>query len=97
MEINTIRNILRNNDYDIKVISKLLPLKKQNTQVDSQNRITKWATFKFSGEEIRKVANLFLDTNIKVSFRTRNTIQDMLRSRPQLDKYNRSGIYRTVY
>jgi hypothetical protein len=86
---------LRNNEYDMKAINKLPPRKKE-TQVDSHDQKTKWATFIYSGREVRKVTNLFRDTNIlvKVAFRTRNTIQDILRPRPQIDKYNRCGIYR---
>jgi hypothetical protein len=94
IEMNTIRNMLRNDVYDIKVISKLPSPIKQYTQVDSQNHKTKWATFTYSGKEVRKVANLFRDTNIKMAFRTRNQIDDILRPRPQRDKYNRSGIFR---
>jgi hypothetical protein len=93
-ETNTIRNILRNNEYYTRAISKLPPPKKQNTQLDSQNHKTKWATFTYSGKEVKKVTNLFRDTNIKFTFRTRNTIQDILRPRPQIDKHNRGGIYR---
>jgi hypothetical protein len=43
---------------------------------------------------VRKETNLFRDTNIKVAFCMWNTIQDILRSCPQIDKYNRSSIYR---
>jgi hypothetical protein len=84
---------LRNNEYDIKAINKLCPRKKE-TQVNSHDQKTKCATFTYSGREVRKITNLFRDTNIKVTFRTRNTIQDILRPRPQIDKYNRCGIYR---
>jgi hypothetical protein len=62
--------------------------------VDSQNHKRKWTTFAYSGKEVRKVTNLVEDTNIKVAFCTRNTIQDILRPRPQIDKYNRSCNYR---
>jgi hypothetical protein len=68
---------LRNNEYDIKAINKLPPWKKE-TQVNSHDQKTKWVTFTYSGREVRKVTNLFRDTNIKVAFRTRNTIQDIL-------------------
>jgi hypothetical protein len=57
-EINSIKNILRNNEYDIEAINKLPPQKK-NTQTNLHNQKTKWATFTYSGREVRKITNLF--------------------------------------
>ena len=94
-EMNTIQNILYNNEYDIKLTSNIPPHKKQkeNTQDNSQQQKTKWVTFTYSGKEVRKVTKLFRDAEIKVAFRTQNTIQNILKPQPQIEKYNRSGIY----
>jgi hypothetical protein len=95
VEKNIIKNILRNNEYDTKLISKLPSQKnqKQNRNVDSQHQKTKWVTFTYNSKEVRGITKLFRDTKIKVAFRTQNTIQNILRPRPQVDKYSRNGIY----
>jgi hypothetical protein len=49
--------------------------------------------FTYSGKEVRKINKLFRDTQMKISFRTTNTIQNILRHQLLIDKYNRSGTY----
>jgi hypothetical protein len=53
---------------------------------------TKWASFTYNGKEIRKIKKLFKDTELKIAFRTRNTIQN-IGPTTQTDKYEKSGIY----
>ncbi|PNF33207.1 hypothetical protein B7P43_G11691 [Cryptotermes secundus] len=65
----------------------------QNTQENSQNQKSKWRTLTYSGKEVRKIKRLFRDTKIKLAFSTQNTIQNILKPKSQMDKYNRSGIY----
>jgi hypothetical protein len=43
----------------------------------------------------RRITKHFHDTRIKIAHRARNTIQNILKSRAQTDKYNTSGIYQT--
>jgi hypothetical protein len=94
VEKNTMKNILRNNEYDIKLISKLHSQKKtkQNRNVDLQHQKTKWVTFTYNSKEVRAITKLFRDTKIKMAFHMQNTVQNILRPRPQQDKYSRSGI-----
>jgi hypothetical protein len=42
---------------------------------------------------VRKIAKLFRDTHIRVAFRTRNTIENILKYKPKANIYNKSGIY----
>jgi hypothetical protein len=95
IERNTIKCILHNNEYDTKLMDKLSTQKKQkqNLHTDTQNRKTKWATFTYNGRETRKITKLFRDTTLKIAFRTKNTIHNILKPQPQIDKYNKSGIY----
>jgi hypothetical protein len=65
----------------------------RTTHIHTQQQKTKWATFTYGGKEIRKTTKLFRDTQMKITFRTTNTIQNILRHQPLIDKYNRSGIY----
>jgi hypothetical protein len=89
--LNTIRSILHNNQYNINKRNKRP--KKKNAQNDTQQQKAKWATFTYNGKEVRKITKLFRDTQIKITFRTRNSIQIILRHKPLNDKYSRSGIY----
>jgi hypothetical protein len=45
------------------------------------------------GERNKKNSNLFKDKQIKIEFRTQNTIENILKHHPRTDKYNKSGIY----
>jgi hypothetical protein len=67
---------------------------KQNTNTHPQHHKLKWATFTYSGKETRKMTKLFKDTKIKITFRTRDTIQNIVKQHSQKDKYNDSGIYK---
>jgi hypothetical protein len=51
------------------------------------------AIFTYSGKETRKITRLFKDTNIKIAFQTKNTIQNILRHHTQTNKYNGNGVY----
>ncbi|PNF26379.1 hypothetical protein B7P43_G17880 [Cryptotermes secundus] len=101
-EIETINNILVNNKYNTDIITKLTTnsrkqntAKKQNITEDSeeQKTKTKWATFTYIGKETRNITKLFRDTKLKIAFRTKNNLQHILKSRPEINKYNNSGIY----
>jgi hypothetical protein len=51
------------------------------------------ATFTYWGKETKKITNPFKDTKIKVAFRTKNTIQNVIKPHLQIDKYEKSGVY----
>jgi hypothetical protein len=55
----------------------------------------KWSTFTYTGRETTFITNIFRRTNIKIAFRTNNTIGNRLMHKQQTtDKYTLSGIYR---
>jgi hypothetical protein len=55
----------------------------------------KWATFTYIGKETTFITNIFRRTNIKIAFRTKNTIGNKLLHKQQTnDKYTLSGIYK---
>jgi hypothetical protein len=89
--LETIKNTLHNNKYNINIDTK--QHKKHNTiNNDPQHKKSKWAIFTYSGKETRKITNLFRDTEIKIAFRTRNTVQNTIKPPTQTDKYEKSGI-----
>ena len=62
----------------------------------TQNTISnkKWTIFEYSNPLIRKVTNIFKNTNLKITFRVSNTTQNILKTHAQNnDKNKNSGIY----
>jgi hypothetical protein len=49
--------------------------------------------FTYYGKETEEITILFKEANIKVAFGTKNTIQNLGNSRPQIDGYERIGVY----
>jgi hypothetical protein len=86
-EMNTIQNVLCNNDDDINLISKLPLQEKQKQYITYRLTATKsmWVIFTYSGKEVRAITKLFRDTEMKVAFRMWNTVQNILRPQPQID------------
>jgi hypothetical protein len=70
-------------------------LREQNTDTETRHQTTKakWATFTYSGKETRKITKLFKATEVKIAYRTRNTIENILKIHPIIDKYEKSGVY----
>jgi hypothetical protein len=95
-ELNTMKNIQHNNNYNINRVIKYPAPQEQDTDMDTQHRETKWATFIYSRKGTIKITKLFKDTRIKISFKT-NTIQNIIKHHPRTDKCNKSGIYQMKY
>ena len=53
---------------------------------------TKWATFTHSSPHIRKVTNLFKNTNVKVTFQSNNTIAQLTKPHTLPFPHDTSGI-----
>jgi hypothetical protein len=70
------------------------PLVIQNPDTNTKQL---YATLTFVGKETKKIANLFKNTNIKIAYRTPNTLGKLLITKPnnnKKDKYLNSGVYR---
>jgi len=73
-------------------LKKKLTHKKQTLEPIATEPNQKWVPFTFFGPAVRKITNLFKSSNIKIAFRTTNTIQKQL-SRNPYNQQNPSGIY----
>jgi hypothetical protein len=87
--------IARNNGFPGHIIHDLK--KKLITKKQKQKHITiqqnkKWITFTYHSPLIRRVTNLFKQTNLNIAFRATNTIQQRLTEKPA--HKNPSGIYK---
>jgi hypothetical protein len=92
-EVNIIRDILLNNEYN-KNLSTRHSKSTQGQQKYRQHHKTKWAIFTYSGKETKKITKLFKETHIGIAFGTRNTIQKLVKPRPQKrDRYGRNGMH----
>ena len=61
----------------------------QSTQMTK----SKWVTFTYAGKETLYITNAFKHTDLKIAFRTNNTIENLLKHRnPISDKFSSSGV-----
>jgi Mrp family chromosome partitioning ATPase len=98
-EWDTILLIAKTNGIPYSLISKLntqitqeisLPPSHKNTLSNPE----KWAPFTYYNPMIRKITNLFKCNNIHITFRTNNTVNDMLKTRTNNTNTDvRSDIY----
>jgi hypothetical protein len=97
-ELDIIIKIAISNGYRkeaiIKLHNRIKTKTQQNNKADEINSNQKWVTFTYTGNYIRKITKLFKNTNIKMSFRTNNTINRILGNNYEINKYNKSGIYK---
>lgn len=99
-EMNTIYQIARKNGYTKQSIDKLntqitKKLKDQtNNTPPTQLPNKKWASFEYHSHMVRKVTNIFKNTNRHISYRVSNTTQKLLQNHNnKQDVYTNSGIY----
>jgi len=98
-EENIIQNIMYNNTFPIQPHKPPTP-KPPTSMLDRQIATTtqtpthKWVTFTYTGKETNFIKNLFRKTNLKIAFRTNNTVHCLLRHKQQVShKYTQSGVY----
>ena len=99
-ERSRIMNIAKHNGYPKQYINDMirkqatrnrLPIRNTEDTLTAQKPKTKWITFTYHSPLIRKVTNLFRNTQIQIAFKTTNTIQQLLTNRTH--NRNPSGIY----
>jgi hypothetical protein len=97
-EQTIIKEILKKNGYQQSFIhckckNKAHENPTQGTQ-EIQKEKQKMATFTYSGPEIGTITNLFQHTNLKIAYKTTNTIKHHLKPRCETrDICNQSGVY----
>jgi hypothetical protein len=98
-EENTIHNILYNNSFPIH--SHKPPTQNPPSYTPSRQPVTtqtptwKWTIFTYIGKETTFITNIFRKTNLKIVFRTSNTVQRLLMHRHRTsDTYAHSGVYK---
>ena len=98
-EWTIILHIAQRNGFPLALIQKLRHQIKHKTKRTIAHTNTdknkRWATFTYISPQIRKVTNIFKNTNVRIAFRCRNTIAKM--NKPSKDHdippHNKWGIY----
>jgi hypothetical protein len=96
IEWDTISTIAKYNGYHpntihnlkTKILNKEPKQHHENTCTSASKR---WTIFNYYSPLVRKITNIFKHTNLRIVFRTNNTIQQQLSERPK--QKNPSGIY----
>ena len=89
IEENIIKTILYNNNYPQHTLQSPKPFINNITQKN------KWVTFTYFGHEIRCITKLFKNTDVGISFKTKNNIRHLLKINDnKKDIYNLSGVYK---
>jgi hypothetical protein len=88
----------RRNSFPLPLLSKLkhnIQRKQNSNPIPINKKKKKWAIFTYSSPLIRKVTNIFKDTNLRITYRSRNTLQHLPNPtpKPQSIPYNRSSVY----
>jgi len=92
-ELNIIHNILHNNAFPIKPHkpSTHKPTRPTAPRTTKQ----KWTSFTYAGKETSYITNLFRKIELKIAFRTTNTIGNLLSHKnPTPDKFSLPGEYK---
>jgi hypothetical protein len=100
-EWNDIKQTAQNNNIPIHLLTKLRRnIQKKLNQTHHPNTPThdkKWATFTHSSPHVRKITNLFKNTNVRVAFKSNNTIAQLMKTHttttPPPNPHDTSGIY----
>jgi len=96
-EWQQILTIAENNKFPLHLITKLKTQIQHKTQTNkTDNKSKKWVTFPYHSLKVRKNTNLFKQTDIKIAFKSTNTIQQQTRPK-NLDTtldHNKSDTYK---
>jgi hypothetical protein len=103
-EWTTIRTIEINNSFPLNLLDKLnrqiLHRKAKHGQKIKKTKIDykkKWATFTYCTPKVRKIINLFKNTNVNIAFKSPNTIRQLLKPKMYAtQEFEKNVVYRLV-
>ena len=71
------KQIVSNKKFNTSVLNKTSG---RNTRRDKDNQKNRWAKFTYCGKETRMITKLFKNTNVKVTYRTKNNLEKLLKA-----------------
>jgi len=97
-EWQNIRNIANNNKFPIHLITKLRTQiqRKPQMNIANNNNNNNRPTFTYHSPKVRMITNLFKQTDIKIAFKSTNTLQQLIKPKAQdtTQEHDKSGIYK---
>jgi hypothetical protein len=96
-ELNTIINIAENNGYNRQQILRIYHSIERKNHKNNDDVQQKWVSFTSTGNYIRTITKLLKNTNIKIAFKTNNTIGNILKDRIINSTYEQTGIYKLIF
>jgi hypothetical protein len=102
IEEQAINHLLKINEYHYLNVKNLIRRKQLRAKEDNgkpknknlNKNHNKWAIFACTSKDTRFITKLFKEFNINISFRTRNTIENILTKQRSLrNQYDESGVY----
>jgi len=72
-----VKQIVSNKKFNTSVLNKTSG---RNTRRDKDNQKNRWAKFTYCGKETRMITKLFKNTNVKVTYRTKNNLEKLLKA-----------------
>ena len=97
LEWQKIQTIASNNNFPLRFIAKLKTQMEQKARANTtKDENKKWATFIYHSSTVRKITNLFKQTNKNIAFKSTNTILQLTepKNHDTTQDYNKSGIYK---
>ena len=90
--MDTIKQIVQSNRYDVSIVDSINHNKPKQKQ-DHHNK--KWTKFTYIGRETRQVTKLFRNTQVEVTYTTNNRTENLLHYNVtgETNKYEKSGVY----
>ena len=97
-EWKSIKQIAHSNNFPISTLRKLKQRTRQQLSqptTPGKKKSTKWTTFTYTTPHIRKITNLFKNTDVKIAFKTNNTLRQLTKTPPHTPTppQESSGIY----
>jgi len=91
-ECDKLKQILRNNKYDISIRNKFNNI---GNKLKYDSRKTKWAKFTYIRKETKFITKLFKNTTLKIAFTTKDSIRNLLyiQYKHTQNKFDKCGVY----
>jgi hypothetical protein len=98
-EVNTIRDIMTNNDFPVHTLNPPNPRHPTNSSKGQSGTVTqKWVSFTYSGKATLFITNLFKKASLRIAMRRKNNVQKLLMQKHETpEKYMHSGAYKLTF
>jgi hypothetical protein len=79
-----VKEILKNNGYQQQNTYRKYKYKPPFTNTTHETQTTEWSTFTYYGPDTTTITKLFRNTNLKIAYKTTNTIENHLKPKDKI-------------